>query len=161
MTGASTEKQSHRRPKEYLKIFGPAFLLTLIGFIVAYQFVQPAPPKHIAIGTGSKTGAYYPFGLRYSEILARDGITLEVLSTAGSIENIKLLLHRGGLETQSPSRPYNPRESIFRTLMGVLSVGSKSKRSFRPKRQANSHRKRGQRNPGYCPSVNGRKWNSG
>jgi TRAP-type uncharacterized transport system substrate-binding protein len=91
MTGASTEKQSHRRPKEYLKIFGPAFLLTLIGFMVAYQFVQPAPPKHVAIGTGSKTGAYYPFGLRYSEILARDGITLEVLSTAGSIENIKLL----------------------------------------------------------------------
>ena len=115
MTGASTEKQSHRRPKEYLKIFGPAFLLTLIGFIVAYQFVQPAPPKRVAIGTGSKTGAYYPFGLRYSEILARDGITLEVLSTAGSIENIKLLeaeeegvqvafAQGGGLETQKPIR---------------------------------------------------------
>ena len=99
MTGASTEKQSHRRPKEYLKIFGPAFLLTLIGFIVAYQFVQPAPPKHVTIGTGSKTGAYYPFGLRYSEILARDGITLEVLSTAGSIENIKLLeADEGGVQ---------------------------------------------------------------
>lgn len=95
MAGASTEKQSHRRPKEYLKIFGPAFLLTLIGFIVAYQFVQPAPPKHVTIGTGSKTGAYYPFGLRYSEILARDGITLEVLSTAGSIANIKLLEAEG------------------------------------------------------------------
>lgn len=62
--------KSHRRPKEYLKIFGPAFLLTLIGFMVAYQFVQMAPPKHVAIGTGSNTGAYYPFGLRYSEILA-------------------------------------------------------------------------------------------
>ena len=91
MTRASTENRSHRRPKEYLKIFGPAFLLTLIGFIVAYQFVQPAPPKHISMGTGSKTGAYYPFGLQYSEILARDGITLKVLSTAGSIENLKLL----------------------------------------------------------------------
>ena len=91
MTRASTEKRSHRRPKEYLKIFGPAFLLTLIGFIVAYQFVQPAPPKHISMGTGSKTGAYYPFGLQYKEILARDGITLEVLSTAGSIDNLKLL----------------------------------------------------------------------
>jgi len=91
MARASVEKRSHRRPKEYLKIFGPAFLLTLIGFIVAYQFVQPAPPKHISMGTGSKTGAYYPFGLQYSEILARDGITLKVLSTAGSIENLKLL----------------------------------------------------------------------
>ena len=90
-------------------------MLTLIGFIVAYQFVQPAPPKHVTIGTGSKTGAYYPFGLRYREILARDGITLEVLSTAGSIENIKLLeaeeegvqvafAQGGGLETQKPIR---------------------------------------------------------
>jgi TRAP transporter TAXI family solute receptor len=66
-------------------------LVTIIAFIVAYQFVGPAPPKHIVIGTGSPEGSYYAFGKAYSEILAREHITLEVRATAGSVENIKLL----------------------------------------------------------------------
>ncbi len=84
-------KGGDRALKDYLRIFGPAAFLAIIGFIVAYQFVQPAPPKHVVIATGMKEGAYYAFGKGYSEILARDGITLEVLSTAGSAENIELL----------------------------------------------------------------------
>jgi len=85
--------------KDYLRIFGPAAFLTMIGFIVAYQFVQPAPPKRVVIATGMKEGAYYAFGNAYSEILARDGIALEVLSTAGSAENIKLLeAETGGVD---------------------------------------------------------------
>lgn len=81
---------------EYIKVFGPAALLTIVGFIVAYQFVDPAPPNHIIIGTGSKEGAYYAFGKAYSEILARDKVILEVRSTAGSAENIKLLEAESG-----------------------------------------------------------------
>ena len=88
---ASTEKRSGKRSRESLKIFGPAIIITLIGFVVVYQFVDPAPPKRIAIATGSPSGAYYPFGQQYREILARDGIILDVRSTAGSVENIKLL----------------------------------------------------------------------
>ena len=38
-----------------------------------------------------KEGAYYAYGKAYSEIFAREGVTLEVKSTAGSVENIKLL----------------------------------------------------------------------
>jgi TRAP transporter TAXI family solute receptor len=87
----STEKHSKKKSREFLKIFGPAIFITLIGFVVVYQFVDPAPPDHLSIGTGGKTGAYYPFGQQYREILARDGITLEVRSTAGSVENIRLL----------------------------------------------------------------------
>ena len=52
---------------------------------------NPPPPKKITIATGDKSGAYYAFGQRYREILARDGITLEIRSTAGSVENVKLL----------------------------------------------------------------------
>jgi hypothetical protein len=77
--------------KGYLAIFGLGILLTVAGFLVAYQFVEPAPPRKIVIGTGDKSGAYYAFAQRYKEILARDGITLEVRSTAGSGENLKLL----------------------------------------------------------------------
>jgi len=66
-------------------------LLVGIGFAVAYQFVEPAPPKRIVISTGSESGAYYQFAQRYASILARDGITLEVRSSAGSLQNIERL----------------------------------------------------------------------
>jgi TRAP transporter TAXI family solute receptor len=89
--GEMFRKGGERAFKDYLGIFGPAAFFTVLGFIVAYQFVQPAPPKQVVIATGMKEGAYYAYGKSYSEILARDGITLEVLSTAGSAENIKLL----------------------------------------------------------------------
>jgi len=67
------------------------FLIVGIGFVVAYQFVEPAPPKHIVITTGSESGAYYQFANRYAAILAKNGITLEVKASAGSLENIERL----------------------------------------------------------------------
>jgi len=94
---STPEKKGSR--KGYLAIFGFGILLTGAGFLVAYQFVEPAPPRKIVIGTGDKSGAYYAFAQRYKEILARDGITLEVRSTAGSGENLKLLTDpEGGVD---------------------------------------------------------------
>ena len=77
--------------KEKLKIFGPAMVIAFVGFVVAYQFVAPAPPRNISIGTGSLEGAYFAYGKKYSEIFAKENITLEVKNTAGSAENLKLL----------------------------------------------------------------------
>src|SRR5574343_787149 len=66
-------------------------LIVGVGFVVAYQFVQPAPPKRIVITPGGESGAYYQFAQRYAAILARDGITLEVRASAGSLENLDRL----------------------------------------------------------------------
>jgi TRAP transporter TAXI family solute receptor len=77
--------------KDKLKIYGPAVLFTIIGLLVAYQFVDPAPPRRVTIGTGSPEVATFTYGKAYSEILAKDGVTLEVRSTAGSAENVRLL----------------------------------------------------------------------
>jgi len=66
-------------------------LIVGIGFAVAYQFVEPAPPKHIVITTGAESGAYYQFANRYAALLAKNGITLEVKASAGSLENIERL----------------------------------------------------------------------
>jgi TRAP transporter TAXI family solute receptor len=68
-----------------------AVLLTLAGFVVAYQFVEPAPPNRITIATGRESGAYYAFAQRYRELLAREDITLDVRTTSGSVENLRLL----------------------------------------------------------------------
>lgn len=67
------------------------FLIAGLGFVVAYQFVEPAPPKRMVITTGSESGAYYQFAQRYAAVLARDGIELEVRTSAGSLENIERL----------------------------------------------------------------------
>jgi TRAP transporter TAXI family solute receptor len=74
-----------------LKTVGPAIALTLIGFIIAWQFVNPAPPHTITIATGQADGAYYLFAERYREILAEASVTLEIRRTAGSLENLRLL----------------------------------------------------------------------
>jgi TRAP transporter TAXI family solute receptor len=67
------------------------FLIAGIGFFIAYQFVAPAPPKTIVITTGGEAGAYYQYARRYAAILARDGITLEVRTSAGSLQNLERL----------------------------------------------------------------------
>ncbi len=78
-------------PKDYFTYFAPAIVLTLAGFAIAYQFVDPAPPRQITIATGQPTGAYYKMGPEYSQTLVRDGIKVEVEATTGSVENLKSL----------------------------------------------------------------------
>ena len=85
------KKKEKLDAKEKLKIFGPAMVITIVGFVVAFQFVAPAPPRNIIIGTGSPKGAYFAFGKKYSELFAKENIALEVKITAGSAENLKLL----------------------------------------------------------------------
>ena len=75
-------------------LFATAWWIVLIvgiGFVIAFQFVQPAPPKRIVITTGSDSGAYYAYAGRYANILARNGVTLEVRTSAGSLQNIERL----------------------------------------------------------------------
>ncbi|HTU01598.1 MAG TPA: TAXI family TRAP transporter solute-binding subunit [Candidatus Sulfotelmatobacter sp.] len=77
--------------RDYLKIYVPAALLIIAGFALAWRFVNPAPPRTIRMAGGPEQGAYIESARRYSEILARDGITLEVQVTSGSLQNLQLL----------------------------------------------------------------------
>ncbi|HWU37405.1 MAG TPA: TAXI family TRAP transporter solute-binding subunit, partial [Candidatus Acidoferrum sp.] len=77
--------------RDILKIYVPVVLLVAAGFGLAYHFVNPAPPRKIRIAAGPEQGAYMESAIRYREILARDGITLEVMTTSGSMQNLQLL----------------------------------------------------------------------
>jgi TRAP-type uncharacterized transport system substrate-binding protein len=77
--------------KELLTTYGSAFLVAIFGFWIAYQFVQPAPPNRIVMSTGRKDGAYYLFAQKYRDVLAGSGITLEIRTSAGSLENVERL----------------------------------------------------------------------
>jgi TRAP transporter TAXI family solute receptor len=77
--------------REKLKIFGPTLLVLVFGFLLAYQFVDPAPPRSITMATGSPEGAYFAYAKTYKELLAENGIDLILKNTAGSAENLRLL----------------------------------------------------------------------
>ncbi|MDD2884234.1 MAG: TAXI family TRAP transporter solute-binding subunit [Dechloromonas sp.] len=66
-------------------------LVAGLGFAIAFQFVQPAPPNHMVMSSGGESGAYDQFARRYAAILARAGVTLEVRTSAGSLQNLQRL----------------------------------------------------------------------
>ncbi len=104
-----------------MKIWGVLLLLAVSGLVVAYQFVEPAPPKSISIATGPENGAYYTFAQQYRRILARDGIALTVIPTKGSVENLQLLqngrasvaLIQGGTATAHDKENLQSLGSLF------------------------------------------------
>jgi len=76
---------------EKIKTFAPASLLVVLGFVVAYQFVDPAPPSTLTLSAGSKEGAYYAHAGSYRDYLKQRGITVTILESAGSLENVERL----------------------------------------------------------------------
>ena len=81
-----------QRPiKEILAAVGPLFLLLLIGTILIYKFVDPAPPKHMVISTGEESGNYQSFATDYKKIIKDDGIDLEIHSSKGAWDNLRAL----------------------------------------------------------------------
>lgn len=77
--------------RDFLKVYVPVGLLIIVGFGVAYHFVNPAPPRTVRIAAGAEQGAYMETARRYRDILARDGIQLQILTTSGSLQNLELL----------------------------------------------------------------------
>jgi TRAP-type uncharacterized transport system substrate-binding protein len=52
---------------------------------------ESLPPRTIIMATGAEGGANYELGIRYREILAREGVELKLQPTTGSLENLRLL----------------------------------------------------------------------
>ena len=75
-----------------------AFIIVGLGFYVAYQFVDPAPPTRIVMATGADGGAYQRYGDIYASLLAENGIEVVRRETAGSAENLDLLRSDTGVD---------------------------------------------------------------
>lgn len=77
--------------RDLLATAGPFILLALALLAVAYQVLDPNPPKKVVLATGADQGAYAEFGKRYAAALKAHGITVELRRTAGAAENLALL----------------------------------------------------------------------
>ena len=60
--------------------------------VAALLMLRGLPPRTIVIATGPEGGAYYDFGKRYRAELAAAKVTVRLMPTAGSLENLALLL---------------------------------------------------------------------
>src|SRR5262245_2336602 len=64
------------------------------------------PPHAIAMATGSEGDTYYDIGQRYRTVLARANVEVQLVPTAGSVENLASLLNANLRERGSNRRRY-------------------------------------------------------
>lgn len=77
--------------KDALKVYGPLAVIILVALVVTMRLIAPPPPTKIAFAAGGLDGQYYALAQTYAERLAEHGIEVEVLETAGTVENYALL----------------------------------------------------------------------
>lgn len=102
--------------RDLLVSIGPFVLLTMALLGLAYWWLDPNPPKRVVLATGPAQSAYDEFGKRYADALRRYGITVELLPTEGSSDNLELLrtgqADLGFVQGGSADIGYDDEESI-------------------------------------------------
>jgi TRAP-type uncharacterized transport system substrate-binding protein len=114
---------------------GPIVIVSAAAIWVAILFVQPAPPHTITMASGPEGSLFRTYADQYRTILARSGINLEVLTTEGSLDNLKKLLDAGvkvdvgfvpgGMATGFDTTPLVSLGSVFREPLAVFYRGSR------------------------------------
>jgi hypothetical protein len=75
-----------------LIVSGGPFILLAVGLLaLAYWWLDPNPPRRVTLATGPAQSAYAEIGARYQKALARNGIEVVLLPTAGSSDNLALV----------------------------------------------------------------------
>ena len=81
--------------RNFLRNHWPVVTITVIAVamaIAAIVILRSMPPRMIVMATGSEGGSFYDVGERYRAALASAGVEVRLVPTAGSAENLALLL---------------------------------------------------------------------
>jgi len=79
----------------FLRNNWPAVTITVtaVAMVIAtIVILRSMPPRMIVMATGSEGGTFYDVGERYCALLASAGVEVRLVHTAGSEENLALLL---------------------------------------------------------------------
>src|SRR6201995_3387267 len=71
--------------------FGPILLIAAAAIWLAVRLIQPAPPSTLTISAGPVGSTFWNAAQKYKAILARNRITLNVLASQGSQQNLQRL----------------------------------------------------------------------
>jgi len=101
----------------------PLFLAMAAAVAIGVHFLKPAPPTVLTIASGPDGSAFRRAADRYRTILARSGVTLRIVASAGSQDNLRLLtspdsdvdigLVQGGLAGSFPTDDLVSLGSLF------------------------------------------------
>jgi len=112
--------------RDLLLASGPTILLVIGAVLLAYWWVDPAPPRSLRLATGQENSAYEQFGKRYAALLARDEIRVTLQSSLGSRDNLERL-RRGEADVafvQSGSTDPDQAGQDDIESAGLVSLGS-------------------------------------
>ena len=82
--------QSSRRLWKPWVVVSSAVIILAVLYIT-YRWVDPLPPRHLAMAAGAAGSGYENFARQYARILARHGVELEIRNSAGAVEDLDLL----------------------------------------------------------------------
>jgi hypothetical protein len=101
-TGAPSDKSLKPRPfglRTIMELFdvGPGIAIsalttaTAIILVAIIYFVHSAPPTTITISSGPDGSVFYKNAVKYSKVLEKNGVKLNILTSNGSLENLQRL----------------------------------------------------------------------
>lgn len=103
-----------------------AALLFVVSVLLAVGLIKPAVPNEIRLFTGPDGSTFHQYGLRYKEILERDGITVRVEETRGSLENLTRLLEEEAVSAAIVDAVQIDQSTRSGVPTGVSSLGTLS-----------------------------------
>ena len=114
--------------KNILMVWVGPILLGLVLLWFAFRLMEPPPPKTIVFAAGSPSGAYYRTAEAYRDWLEEYDVEVIVKQTAGSVENIELLiadeadiaLVQGGIATGQDTGDLRALGALFKEPLWVF-----------------------------------------
>ena len=112
------------RWNNFIQFLQEAWVLLLLLFaalLIVWWLADPPPPKHVLMATGEVGGSYEVLGKKYADYFAKKGITLELVPSRGSQENIARLSDR-----QDPVQATFVQAGVINPagIKGIVSLGS-------------------------------------
>jgi TRAP-type uncharacterized transport system substrate-binding protein len=96
--------------------------LTAVGIRLTFSMLRPTPPRSVAMAIDPEGSFRAELGKRYRELLARDGIDLRLVPTAGAVESMARLRDpKSGISIAIiPAGISNQKESPGLVSLGTL-----------------------------------------
>lgn len=108
--------------KSRFTLLAVAVVLTIAIVWVSVFTMDPFPPRRITIATGQPDGTYDALGREYQRRLRREGLTVELQRTAGSVDNLNLL-GRGAVDVAFVQAGiYRPAEDPEQRVRGMAAI---------------------------------------
>jgi len=115
-----TREYMNRRLLVIVAIITAALLA--IGIWLTFSLLRPTPPRSVAMAIDPEGSFSAELGKRYRELLARDGIDLRLVPTAGAVESMARLRDpKSGVSISIiPGGISNQQESLGLVSLGTL-----------------------------------------